>query len=232
MDRFAGGQDRAGRTARVRPGDKRRLSALSGDVQRELRQTANHGRGDEAVDLIEAAAQALEDEDFEFARAAAGKAKEIAPRSGTVRSVLGDALYRLGAWREAQRELAAYKRLSERRDRDHVIADCERALGRPEKALAALRGIKASQVGEELAVEALLVASGALFDLGRDDDAVHILQEGPVHPRQAYDYHLRLWYALADALERTGHRAQARRWWDLVYAEDPEFFDVAQRRLT
>ena len=49
------------------------------------------------------------------ARDGAAKAKALAPRSASVREVLGLALYRLGRYRDALRELQAYRRMTGRR---------------------------------------------------------------------------------------------------------------------
>lgn len=182
-------------------------------------------------ELVSKGAQAYEDEDFAEALGSALRAKQAAPRSAIVRELLGLVYYRLGRWREAARELAAYRRLSARRDQDHVYADCERALGRPERALELLEGLELREVGEEIYIESLLVSAGALVDLGRSEEAVNLLQNGPTHPPEVLERHLRLWYALADALEVAQRRPEARSWWDAVYAEDPDFFDVATRRL-
>jgi tetratricopeptide (TPR) repeat protein len=160
------------------------------------------------------------------------RAKIMAPRSPSVREILGLIYYRLGRWQEALRELLAYKRLSGKRSQDHLIADCERALGKPERALDFLDKLKASEVGEETLIEGLVVAAGALQDLGRPGDAADLLTKAAGPPRIVREYHLRLWYALADALENAGRRPEARPWWDAIYAEDPEFFDVAERRLS
>lgn len=204
---------------------------LPRDVTVEIDQVAHFGSAPRVRAFLEEAVDAYEEEDFDAALVPLLQAKEKAPRSATVRELLGLVYYRLGRWREAARELSAYRRLSDRRDQDHVLADCERALGRPEKALEILDGIKGSDVGEELLVEGFVIAAGALRDLGRTDEAVSLLHRGPIRAPVVLPYHLRLWYALADALEEAGRRVEARDWWDLIYAEDPEFFDVEKRRL-
>lgn len=205
--------------------------ALPGEVKRELDQVSHRGKAPLVKKALEEATEAFEDGRFEDAVGAALRAKGEAPRSPTVRELLGLAYYRLGRFREAARELAAYKRLSDRRDQDHVYADCERALERPEKALQILEGLTRSDVDPERWVESLIVAAGALEDLGRPERAVEWLERGPTEPREVEPYHLRLWYALADALEAAGRRRDARPWWDAIYNEEPDFFDVADRRL-
>lgn len=201
------------------------------EIAREITQVAHFGSAPKVKKLLVAAGDALEAGDHQAAIDALVEAKTKAPRSVYVREMLGLAYYHLGRWKEAARELAAFRRMSDRRDRDPEYADCERALGRPEKALDVLADITAQDVDEEVLVEGLIVAAGALTDLGRAADAVEVLERGPLRPSQAQPYHLRLYYALADALERVGRRADARGWWDAIYAEDPEFFDVAKRRL-
>src|SRR5439155_466722 len=76
------------------------------------------------------------------------EAKELAPRSGAVREVLGMALYRAGRFQEALRELQAYRRLTGRLDQNHLIADSHRALGAPDKALEAARAALHARVPE------------------------------------------------------------------------------------
>jgi tetratricopeptide (TPR) repeat protein len=208
------------------------ISVLPGDVVRELKDIAHRGSAGRVLQFVAEAVDAYGREAYGDALPPLLRAKEDAPRSATVRELLGLVFYKLGRWKDADRELAAYQRLSDRRDQDHLRADAERALGRPEKALEILQGLRPGDVDTEVYVEALVVAAGALADLGRHDEAVRFLTEqGPVRPTEVHPYHLRLWYALADALERAGRRPEAREWWDLVYAEEPEFFDVAQRRL-
>lgn len=177
------------------------------------------------------ASTAFEAERYEDAIEALLKGKTKAPRSIYVREMLGLAYYHLERYREAAREFAAYRRMSDRRDRDPELADCERALGRPEKAVEILADISAQDVTDEILTEGLIVAAGALLELDRPADAVSTLERGPLRPKSVEPHHLRLWYALADALEAAGRRADSRAWWDAIYAEDPEFFDVARRRL-
>jgi len=208
------------------PGDE-----LPVDIGRELNQVAHFGRARGVKDAVAEAASAFDEADYERVIETLAVAKRDAPRSPTVRELLGLAYYHLGRFREAARELAAYRRLSGEHDQDPPFADAERALGRPDKALEVLSELPRDEVSEDVFVEALIVMAGALRDLGRADEAVTELRGGPVRPEQVLPHHLRLWYALADALEDAGNRREARSWWDAIYAEDPEFFDVASRRL-
>jgi tetratricopeptide (TPR) repeat protein len=207
------------------------VSELRPEIVREINQVAHFGHAPKVRELVAGAAHAIDEERYEDAIEPLLDAKRKAPRSVYVRELLGIAYHRLERWKDAARELAAYKRLSDRHDRDPELADCERAFGRPEKALEILAELDPADLPEDVFVEGLIVRAGALGDLGRFDEAVTTLEQGPLHPSVAAFEHLRLWYALADALEGAGRRRDARVWWDAIYADDPEFFDVADRRL-
>lgn len=205
---------------------------LPKEVARELSQVAHRGKAEEVKRLMKEATEAFTDDRYSDALGPLVAAKKDAPRSPSVRELLGLTYYRLGRFRETAREIAAYRRLSAERDQDHVYADAERALGRPEKALDILEGLAREEAGtEEQWAEALIVKAAALGDLGRHDEAVEALHHGPLEPSEVDEHHLRLWYVLADLLDEAGRRSEARDWWDAIYNEDPDFFDVADRRL-
>src|SRR5262245_61288912 len=95
----------------------------------QVRAMARPGQGDRAAKAFELAADLLQRGRDKPALTAAEEAKALAPRSGPVREVLGMALYRNERYREALRELQAYRRITGRPDQNHLIADAYRALG-------------------------------------------------------------------------------------------------------
>lgn len=204
---------------------------LSRDVAEEIRRVSHFGHAATVRDDLVAASTAFDEGRLDEAVELLERAKRHAPRSPSVRVLLGLVHYEREDWRPAARELATYRRLSGRFDQDPVYADALRGIGRAERAAEVLGSLDVTEVGEEVYVEGLVVWSGALKDLGRHSEAVDVLKQGPLEPQVVLPYHLRLWYSLADALEAAGSRDEARSWWDAVYAEDPAFFDVAQRRL-
>jgi tetratricopeptide (TPR) repeat protein len=115
---------------------------------------------EQAVELLQRGrpAQAVE---------AARTAKELAPRSGAVREVLGIALYRAERYRDALRELQAYRRMTGRLDQNHLIADSYRALGSPAKAVDPVREALRARLPDEVRAEAAIVGAAALAELGR-----------------------------------------------------------------
>jgi tetratricopeptide (TPR) repeat protein len=159
----------------------------------------------------------------------AREAKDLAPRSGAVREVLGMALYRGGHFQEALRELQAYRRITGRADQNHLIADSHRALGAPEKAISAAREAVRARIPEESRAEAAVVGAAALADLGRYTEALGLLGAVKAGDRPARAFDLRLWYVTADVLDRAGRRREAAQEFRRLMRHDPGAFDAAER---
>jgi tetratricopeptide (TPR) repeat protein len=201
-------------------------------VVEDVRASAG-GKGNRAVGLLERAVGALEAGRAIDAERAAAEAKGLAPRSGAVREVLGLALYRRAKYREALRELQAYRRLTGRVDQNHLIADAHRALGAPEKAVQAAReALGPARLPAEARAEAAVVGGAALADLGRFEEALTLLRrfdQGDRGDRVAREHDLRVWYVIADVLERSGRRRDAARTFRRILDHDPRAFDTAER---
>lgn len=112
-----------------------------------------------------------------------------------------------------------------------MIADCERGLGRPERALALASSPEAGGLDNSGKVEMLIVAAGARRDLGQNEAAVLTLQVPALRARTQADWLARLRYAYADALLAVGRRDEARTWFERAAAADPEARTEAQERL-
>ncbi|MFN2586513.1 MAG: tetratricopeptide repeat protein [Actinomycetota bacterium] len=202
---------------------------LEDDVTKELRATARPGKGDLLVKVFAEAAAAYLEEDYEDAIRLGEQAKHMALRAGAPRELLGLAYYRAGRWQEAARELAAFRRLSGTAEQNPVLADCYRALGKPERAVELCDEVTRDRVTADVFYEANIVAAGALADRGRLEDAIARLERLELQPENAQEHHLRAWYALADLLERRGRFTQAREWFEAVAAVDPDATDAPQR---
>ncbi|RBY84657.1 tetratricopeptide repeat protein [Blastococcus sp. TF02A-26] len=177
------------------------------------------------------AAGTLVDEDPEQALAHARAARDRASRIAAVREAVGVAAYHAGDFAEAARELRAYRRMSGDEGYRAVLADCERALGRPEVALRLVREALDSGTAADEATELRLVEAGARAELGELPAALLVL-EGALggRPRlEALDLTdeavLRLATAYADLLTEAG-RPEAEPWQDAVTAAQPEEEDV------
>jgi tetratricopeptide (TPR) repeat protein len=195
----------------------------------EIRSTARPGQAEHAVKAFEEAVAALERDRAGAAVSAATRAKDFAPRSAPIREVLGIALYRAERFRDALRELQAYRRMTGRLDQNHLIADSYRALGSPEKAIDPAREAVRGRLSDEIRAEAAIVGASALADLGRFSEALSVLRASPSGDRLSRDFDLRVWYVTGDILERAGRRAEAAEEFRRVVRHDPGAFDAAER---
>lgn len=165
----------------------------------------------DAVAAHLAASQRLWEDEPEEAVAHALVARDRARRVGAVREAVGLLLYAVGRFEQALPELRAARRMSGREDLAPVVADCERGVGRPEKALEVLAGVDLALLPPEAQVEAALVASGAHRDLGRPQDAVGLLEPLVRRADRSAPWRVRVTYAHADALLDAGRQDEALR---------------------
>lgn len=198
----------------------------------ELRDTVRGTSLDKTVELVERAVTHFAADDFASSALLAEEAKAMASRSGRVRELLGLSYYRSGRWQDAARELLTFRRLTVSQEQNHVIADCYRALGRPDRSLEICDEVTKDQVEPEIWSEITIVAASALADKGELSEALARLGRADLQPKSVEPRHLRLWYVRADLLERSGRSSEAKRVWESIYAEDPDFFDVSDRLET
>jgi tetratricopeptide (TPR) repeat protein len=202
--------------------------SLGSEVRGQLRALA---RGvAEQVSLRLVAAGELLDEDPETALAHALVARRLASRIPAVREAVGIAAYRAGEWQTAIGELRAYHRMSGRSTHLAVLADCERALGRPERAVDMYRAADREDLAADEAMELLIVAAGARADLGQREAAVAMLQVPELGSSEPWVARLR--YAFADALLGVGRTEEARAWFArAAEADEDALTDAAERLL-
>jgi hypothetical protein len=93
-----------------------------------------------------------------------------------------------------------------------MMADCERGLGRPDRALDVVRSPEAQDLDAPGKVELAIVASGARADLGQLDAAVAELEIPQLDINRAFSYSPRLFRAYADALTAAGRAEEAEKW--------------------
>jgi tetratricopeptide (TPR) repeat protein len=130
----------------------------------------------ERVALHLAAAASLMDEEPEAAYKHARTAADRAGRIAVVRETAGIAAYLTGRYTEALRELRTFQRLAGSTDHLAIIADCERGLGRPAKAIEIGNSDAARRLRGEAAIEMVIVLAGAYADQGDFDIALAILR--------------------------------------------------------
>jgi tetratricopeptide (TPR) repeat protein len=183
------------------------------------------------------AAGTLVDEDPEAALAHARAARDRASRVAVVREAVGVAAYHAGDYAEAAREIRAYRRMSGERGYRAVLADCERALGRPEVALRLVAEALAERPDAEETAELRLVEAGTRRDLGEDAAARLVLEDAlggrpdPATLTHADPGLLRVASAYADLLADSGEESSATAWLTAIAAADPEDLVGAVDRL-
>jgi tetratricopeptide (TPR) repeat protein len=176
----------------------------------------------------------LVDSEPELAYAHAEAARRRAARLPIVREAAAETAYAAAHFDVALSEFRALRRMTGSDDYLPVMADCERALGRPQNALKLARESERRDLDPALRVEMTIVEAGARADLGQDLEARRILEravrDGPPGPGLALA-HARLRYAYADLLLRAGQRAEARDWFDSAARLDSEQETDAQQRV-
>jgi tetratricopeptide (TPR) repeat protein len=211
----------------VRDLDPAVRGALRGLDPRNVERVAGH--------LV--AAGTLVEEDPATALAHARAARDRASRVAAVREAVGVAAYHAEDYAEAARELRAYRRMSGDPGYRAVLADCERALGRPEVALRLVAEALADHPDPEETAELRIVESGVRLDLGENAAARLVLEAAlgdrldPASLTPGDTVRLRLASAYADLLEIQGEHERATEWLIAIAGADPEDLTGALDRL-
>jgi len=156
----------------------------------------------------------LIDADPELAHQHAIAAADRAGRIGIVRETLALTAYTVGDFTLALRELQAYRRISGKDDQLPIMVDCERGLGRPDKALELGRSIPREKLDVGVRVNLAIAMSGARLDKGQFDLALAELEIPELNPASVFDYSPHLFRAYAHTLEIMGRVEDAQKWHD------------------
>jgi tetratricopeptide (TPR) repeat protein len=170
------------------------------------------------------------DEDPALGYAHAAAARRHAPRLASTREALGLAAYLTQRYAEALSELRAARRLSGDDQLLPVLADCERGLGRPERALALASSAAAGRLDRAAQVELRIVAAGARRDLGQVDAAILTLEGRDLSSASREPWVARLRYAYAEALLAAGRVTEATLWFERAADADAEGLTDARER--
>lgn len=176
------------------------------------------------------------DIDPDFALEHAIAASKRAGRIGVVREVVGVAAYAAENFELALRELRTHRRISGSNDHLALLVDCERALGRVEKALTLAEEASHEEVPAAVRSEVAIVVSGIYSDRGELAKAISALEIPELNPKRGYDYSPRLFNAYAELLQQEGRTKEAARWARLALMTEaalgqgdfvePEIFDI------
>lgn len=185
------------------------------------------GLSAEQADIVAAhlaAAAELIDTDPELAYAHAEAARRRAARLPVAREAAGTTAYAAGEYAAALNEFRALRRMTGTDDFLAVMADCERALGRPQAALKLVKEGLDSSPPVAARVELTLVEAGARDALGQRDEAVRLLRHeieliGARGPKAA---RARLRYYFAALLAESGDTGGAEQWFAAAIRLDPD----------
>lgn len=152
-----------------------------------------------------------------------------AGRLAVVRESAGYAAYRAGYFEIALKELRAAFRISGDVSSMPVMADCERGLGNPLKALALAGSPDVKKLAKPEEIEMRIVAAGARRDLGEFDAAVVTLTCKELK-NETDEWAVRLRYAYADALAAAGRKEEAVIWFaKCAELDSDDSTDAAER---
>jgi len=162
------------------------------------------------------------DDDPALALRFALAAKKKASRVAMVREAVALAAYAQGDYAQSLAEFRAVRRMTGSDEHLAMMADCERALGRPRKALELLASIPESTLSAPARVEARLVAAGARRDLGQPEAALVILGIPELSATSTDEHVGRLRYSYADVLAELGRIDEALAWFERAAATDAD----------
>ncbi|WP_193350608.1 hypothetical protein [Dietzia alimentaria] len=199
------------------------------EMRRDLR-SLDKGNAD-IVSRHLVAAMFFVDDDPERALAHGRAAKNRAGRIGVVRETLGVLAYRAAEWSEALGELRAARRISGGPGLLAMMADCERGLDRPQRAIELARGDESRLLEGEDLVELRIVEAGARVDMEQLDAALVTLQDAGLDATATGESAARLDYAYAEVLLATGRTSEAAEWFGHAVAADPDHGTDAESRL-
>lgn len=202
---------------------------LDRSVRQQLR-TLSKENADGVAQHLVMVAVLLEAEDMDGALAHAETAVRRAGRVPAAREALGFVAYRMGDYARALTEFRTVRRLSGSSHLLPLMVDCERGLGRPERALELLGSPEARSLGQEEQIELLIVGSGIRRDMGQAQSAVLALQ-GQIDKVKGKPWAARVWYAYADALLEVGRTDDARDWFSKAAVADQDGETDAVERI-
>ncbi len=202
---------------------------LERSVTAQLRTLSKENAAGVAQHLVMAAR--LMDEDPSAALAHAETAVRRAGRVPAAREALGVLAYRQGDFGRALAEFRTARRLSGSAHLLPYIVDCERALGRPARAIELASSAEGASLPIDERIELAIVVSGIRRDLGQPDAALAALRVPQLTSAARRPLAPRLRYAYAEALLALGRREEARDWFARASAVDDDLTTDAAERV-
>ncbi|GAA2790233.1 tetratricopeptide repeat protein [Mycolicibacterium pallens] len=226
----ANGDDAAPRQAGPAIPSTIEAKQLSPEIRGELT-TLDKSTADTVARHLVAAGELL-DEDPQAALEHAQAARARSGRIAAVREAVGIAAYQCGDWAQALSEFRAARRMGSKSQLLPLIADCERGVGRPERAIELARSPEAAELTGDDADELRIVAAGARADLGQLEQALVVLSTPQPDPSRTGSTAARLFYAYAETLLALDRGDEALQWFIHAAAADIDGVTDAEDRVS
>jgi len=190
---------------------------LDKQVRSRLRTLSKENAEDVGRHLIMAGLLVETDPELAYRHAMVASAR--GGRVDVVREAAALTAYATGRYAEALRELRTVRRLSGSSEHLALMADCERGLGRPERAIALSQEPEAASLDPVGKVEMAIVVAGARADMGDLESALGVLNR-LVTKEDALQ--VRIDEARADVLRKLGRADEAEALESSLPSPEPE----------
>jgi hypothetical protein len=156
----------------------------------------------------------LIDSDPELAHKHAQAALNRAGRLAIVHETVGITAYTTGDYALALRELLTHRRLTGSNEQIPLIVDCERGMGRPQRAMDAARDVDRKELSKGVRINLAIALSGARLDMGKPELALEELEVAELSPKGIIPQSINLFRAYADCLDELGK--DSSKWTELA----------------
>ena len=190
-------------------------------VREEIQRSTPKERREPALKHLSQGVNSFAEERYAAALPDLRQAKKLAPRSATIRELLGLSAYRTGNWEEGLRELRTFRRLTGDLIHMPVEMDCLRALGRSHDVTKTWERLNELDHSATVSHEARVVYASFLLDEGRPRDAWEVIKPGRLVANPSPG-ELRRWFVAARVAIAAGDKDAARR---IIAALDEQELD-------
>jgi len=198
-------------------------------VRDEIVRSTPKDRRQPAINHLATAMESFAEERYPAAVSELRKAKQLSPRSATIRELLGLSAYRSGNWDEALRELRTFRRLTGDLIHYPVEMDCLRALERADDVVKAWDRLQDYDISPTINHEARVVYASFLLDQDRPRDAWPVIKPGRLVASPT-EGELRRWFVAARVALEAGDKDAARRLVAALEEQEPDFEGVDELR--
>jgi hypothetical protein len=177
------------------------------------------------------AAEAYDRKRYEEALRLGRIVADAVPGVAAVRELTGLAAYRADRWAMAKIHLRAYFTITGDPEHLPLVMDADRANHRYRAVEKTFDELIENEPSPEVLAEGRIVMASTWADQRRYDEAIELLtRAGATKNLRNPSYrHVRLWYALADVLDRAGDVTGARELFARIVLAEPDAYDAADR---